>query len=388
MVFFSVLLKAIRAPMIIWTMKMELFEVRHYQTIAVVYCVILLPSFILNTSVIVIFFSNQSLLTSSNILLLSMAISDWLMAVLANTVGAYANASYWWTLDGAFCQYFGFVSSLCGLTSMVHLTALSVERWMTVKMAMTEEPSKRKMMLIIAGLWLFTFMWCLFPLIGWSSYGPEPGFAGCSITWYSTKPSDKAYIMCLFIVFFFLPIIVITFCYTSVYIEVRKMTKDAVGRWGQNALPTQQTMHAQRKTIRMSVVMVLAYLIAWTPYAVVSLYSSFIASDITPLLSVMPAFFAKLSSCYNPIIYFFMYSKFRKAAKKLFTRHVVAPDSTSGQGGSKSFVTSFPRAIHFMRFKKCVGTPLPGIAQESSVYDVVTEQEQPVNQKNECLNTR
>lgn len=357
-------------------MKIELFEVHHYKTIAAIYCVILLLSFILNSSVILIFFGNPSLLTSSNFLLLSMAISDWLMAVLANTVGAYANASYWWTLDGAICQYFGFISSLCGLTSMVHLTALSVERWMTVKMKINEEPSKRKMALIIAGLWFFSFIWCLFPLIGWSSFGPEPGFAGCSITWYSSKSSDKAYIICLFIFFFFLPITAITFCYISVYIEVKKMTKEAVVRWGHKAPPTQQTIRAQTKTIRMSVVMVFAYLIAWTPYAVVSLYSSFVASDISPLLSVMPAFFAKLSSCYNPIIYFFMYSKFRKAAKKMLLRHLVTPETNSGQAASNTFATSFPRPISFLRLKRSAVSPLSGIPQETSAYDTNIQQDE------------
>jgi visual pigment-like receptor peropsin/c-opsin len=340
-------------------MKIELFEIHHYRTISTIYSVIFLLSFVLNTSVITIFVGNPSLLTSSNFLLLSMAVSDWLMAVLANTVGAYANSNHWWTLNGSVCQYFAFVSTLFGLTSMVHLTALSVERWMTVKLAMYEELSRRKMAVVIGSLWSFSFVWSLFPLIGWSSFGPEPGFAGCSLTWYSNVLSDKAYIVGLFVFFFFLPIAIIIYCYGSVYIAVKKLTNDAVARWGNEAPPTQQTMRAKAKTIKMSVVMVFAYLIAWTPYAIVSLYSSFIANDITPLLSTMPSFFAKLSSCYNPIIYFFMYTKFRKAAKKMILKHLNASESISGQQISNTFATSFPRVRSLFRLKSTTVAPMP-----------------------------
>ncbi|EDO27604.1 predicted protein, partial [Nematostella vectensis] len=70
---------------------------------------------------------------------------------------------------------------------------------------------------------------------------------------------------------------------------------------------TQQTLAAERKTAWMSFIMVLAFLFAWVPYAVVSLYASFGGVTTIPkLMSTLPAMLAKTSACYNPIIYFFM----------------------------------------------------------------------------------
>lgn len=51
-------------------------------------------------------------------------------------------------------------------------------------------------------------------------------------------------------------------------------------------------------------VMIVAFIVAWTPYATLALVIQFgDASNITPGLAVMPALVAKSSICYNPVIY-------------------------------------------------------------------------------------
>ena len=46
------------------------------------------------------------------------------------------------------------------------------------------------------------------------------------------------------------------------------------------------------------------FLISWTPYALVSMYSAFIDSnDITPLVATLPAMFAKSSTVLSSIFY-------------------------------------------------------------------------------------
>lgn len=305
------------------------FPLHFYHWISAWMAVLSVVAFLLNGCVVIIFLTNRALLTSSNYLLLSMALSDWLRSVFVTPVGAYANAKYWWTLDPFVCQYFAFSSTVLGLTSMIHLVALAVERYYTLKMANTQEISKRKMVAVIIGLWLFSLLWSLFPIFGWSSFGPEPGYAGCSITWDSSVSSDKAYTISLFVLFFFIPVTLATFCYVLIYKQVHKMAVDAVKRWGSLAQPTLETVQAKSKTIKMSMVMIVAFLVAWFPYAIVALYSSLSSKSVAPVLGTLPALFAKCSTCCNPLIYFFMYKKFRVALKKLFAIKLITPSNTS-----------------------------------------------------------
>lgn len=57
-------------------------------------------------------------------------------------------------------------------------------------------------------------------------------------------------------------------------------------------------------------IMILAFLIAWSPYAIFSLIQQFSNTNwFSPAMSVLPSLLAKSSICYNPIIYVGMNSQ-------------------------------------------------------------------------------
>jgi len=67
---------------------------------------------------------------------------------------------------------------------------------------------------------------------------------------------------------------------------------------------------------------IVCYLISWTPYALVTLLAQFgDSSHLSPLLTSMPAIFAKASVVYNPIIYSYAHPHVRAMIKVLKTRH-------------------------------------------------------------------
>lgn len=62
-----------------------------------------------------------------------------------------------------------------------------------------------------------------------------------------------------------------------------------------------------RQVSRMVVVMIVAFLVAWTPYALLSFIVTVHPTIyLDPILTAVPAFFAKTAAVYNPIIYVFM----------------------------------------------------------------------------------
>lgn len=57
----------------------------------------------------------------------------------------------------------------------------------------------------------------------------------------------------------------------------------------------------------------IGFFVAWSPYALVSMWASFgNIEDIPPVAFAMPAMFAKSSTIYNPIIYLAIRPNFRK----------------------------------------------------------------------------
>ncbi|KAG6935921.1 opsin-VA-like [Chelydra serpentina] len=57
----------------------------------------------------------------------------------------------------------------------------------------------------------------------------------------------------------------------------------------------------------MVIIMILAFLICWSPYAAFSiLVTAWPSIELDPRLAAIPAFFSKTATVYNPIIYVFM----------------------------------------------------------------------------------
>lgn len=70
-------------------------------------------------------------------------------------------------------------------------------------------------------------------------------------------------------------------------------------------------------SLQVSLILCAAFLLAWSPYAVISMWSAW-GYQIPPLNSILASLFAKSASFYNPFIYIGMSSKFRKDLQGLF----------------------------------------------------------------------
>lgn len=301
-----------------------------HHAIAFVYIVLALVSFFLNSIILLTFYMDHSLLFPANMLVLSIAISDWLMGVVVNPMGGAANVSVGGSFGDASCKFYAFVCTFLGLGTMLHHAVFAVDRYLAISRPMEAQYSLGRMLAVIGALWAFSFTWSVFPLLGWSAYVAEAGDIACSLRWQSTRSADTAYIICLFVFFYFGPLVIILYCYTLVFLNMRYMTRNAEKLWGANAAATVETIQASWKMAKIALVMVIGFFFAWTPYAAVSFYAAFgFAEDIPTLLAAFPSLLAKTSNFYNPIIYFFLYKSFRESLmrswRRFRNRNVVMP---------------------------------------------------------------
>ncbi len=67
---------------------------------------------------------------------------------------------------------------------------------------------------------------------------------------------------------------------------------------------SETTQRAEREVTRMVIVMVIAFLVCWVPYASVAWYIfANQGTEFGPVVMTIPAFFAKSAALYNPVIY-------------------------------------------------------------------------------------
>lgn len=151
----------------------------------------------------------------------------------------------------------------------------------------------------IAFVWTFSFIWTIPPTMGWSSYTTSKIGTTCEPNWYSGAYNDRSYIIAFFTTCFIVPLLVILVSYGKLLQKLRKVS-NTQGRLRTARKP-------ERQVTRMVVVMIIAFLICWMPYAVFSILATAYPSiELDPHLAAIPAFFSKTATVYNPIIYVFM----------------------------------------------------------------------------------
>lgn len=68
------------------------------------------------------------------------------------------------------CKMYAFCGALFGITSMINLLAISIDRYIVITKPLQaiQWTSKRRTCFIIALVWLYSLAWSLAPLLGWS----------------------------------------------------------------------------------------------------------------------------------------------------------------------------------------------------------------------------
>ncbi|XP_075773976.1 vertebrate ancient opsin-like isoform X3 [Pelodiscus sinensis] len=188
-------------------------------------------------------------------------------------------------------------STSASIVSLISLAVLSYERYRTLTLCNKRGSDYQKALLAVGGSWLYSLIWTVPPLIGWSSYGLEGAGTSCSVRWTSESADSVSYIVCLFIFCLVIPVTVMIYCYGSLLYAVKQ-----VGKIRKNA-----ARKREYHVLFMVITTVICYLICWMPYGVIALIATFGSPGaVSPIAYVIPSILAKSSTVCNPIIYILM----------------------------------------------------------------------------------
>ena len=284
--------------------------------------IVIVLSTTLNALVIGAFAKSYKKMTKGDIIIVSLATSDLLQSLFGypSEVKSMFSKSDIGLAKGT-CRFIGFVVSFMAYVSIAHLTYLCLERGLALRkpyMLNTMMESVYFIPCLLGGLWMYGFLWSVMPLLGWSAYEVEQDGYRCSIDWKNKSPTSHWYIGSLFVFCFIIPVSIIVVSLVIVKLELIQMQKRANDMFGTTSAAATEIEIAQRKAFKMVLTMVTTYLLAWCPYAIVSLWITISISKLPDELVMSSAITAKASTCFNPIIYAIMYGNFRKALKDLF----------------------------------------------------------------------
>ena len=289
-----------------------------YSAFAVISAVICVTSVLFNGLVCWVFYKKKQLLNAPNIFIASVTLSDFLYSVTCLPLLVITNAHGRWIYGDSGCTATAFIATLSGLTSLMNLSVASYERYVALVFLYRKNRtfSRRRAVCLSVAMWLYALFWSVTPLCGWSGFELEGIGTSCSVRWKSHDKLDLSYNICLMLACFVLPVSIMISSYYRCCHEIIKSARRAKRTWGKKSTFTRKTFEMERKMVFLFAVMTVAFLVAWAPYAVVSLISMIAGSDVIgDVTASIPAYIAKTSTCYNPIIYVFLYKKLRQQVK-------------------------------------------------------------------------
>uniref|UniRef100_A0A3Q3FLP0 Opsin 4xa n=1 Tax=Kryptolebias marmoratus TaxID=37003 RepID=A0A3Q3FLP0_KRYMA len=249
-------------------------------------------------------FSNKKLRTPPNFFIMNLAVR-WIFGETGIFFFSYS------------CKIYAFCGALFGITSMINLLAISIDRYIVITKPLQSIrwTSVRRTCLIIALVWLYSFAWSLAPLLGWSSYIPEGLMTSCTWDYVTSTPANKSYTLMLCCFVFFIPLGIISYCYLWMFLAIRQANRDVDQLGSQvrkSTLIQQQSIKTEWKLAKVAFVVIIVFVLSWSPYACVTLIAwAGYASILNPYSKAVPAVIAKASAIYNPFIYAIIHSKYR-----------------------------------------------------------------------------
>lgn len=113
---------------------------------------------------------------------------------------------------------------IAGIVSLISLAVLSYERYSTLTLCRKRSDDYRKALLAAGGSWIYSLVWTVPPLLGWSSYGIEGAGTSCSVRWSSESAESTSYIICLFVFCLVVPVTVMMYCYGRLLYLVKQVS--------------------------------------------------------------------------------------------------------------------------------------------------------------------
>ncbi|CAJ1062497.1 opsin 9 [Xyrichtys novacula] len=242
-------------------------------TIAVFLTFTGLTSVLGNGMVLLVYCRKRKKLRPSELLTVNLALCDFGFSFFGAPFFIISSLCHAWVFGETGCLWYGIQGFVFGIGSLLTTCLISVDRCLKICcLRYGQWIERRHMSLSIALVWVYTLFWALLPAFGFGSYGAEPYGTSCTINWWRMRSSldDRIYIFLILTWCFGLPTLAIVTSYSAILLTVIRSKRTLA------SMPSSSVSHTSKdvRLAKMAAVVCGTFLLAWMPYAAVSLVSA------------------------------------------------------------------------------------------------------------------
>nr|UPI11554.1 gonadotropin-releasing hormone receptor [Mythimna separata] len=248
-------------------------------------------------------------------LIFQLSIADLLVTVFCIAGEAAWSFTVQWYAGNIACKLFKFLQMFALYLSTFILVLIGVDRWLAVKYPMRSMATATRSGRLVIIAWVLSLVLSVPQAVVFRvAKGPfiEEFHQCVTHGFYTQRWQEQAYTTLSLIFMFILPLVILVSTYVSTVRTIaksEKVFKPEVRRQEKYFTPDMNRRRlidrAKMKSLRMSVVIVAAFLIWWTPYYVMMIIFTFLNPDKDQSEELLSGifFFGMSNSLVNPVIY-------------------------------------------------------------------------------------
>ena len=281
----------------------------------------------LNLLVIISISHFKQLHTPTNLLILSLAVADFVVGFIVMPIESIRLIENCWYFGVMFCSLFPFILYIVISASLGNLVFISIDRYIAVHDPL-RYPSKvtiQKTMFCIFLSWFCSIVYAVIslydhlghPVVHSSCYG------------HCTVVTDYTLAITDVIITFLSPCTAMIALYVRIFNTARKQIKLISAATAPNihqhtmVVVEKKSEHKAAKTLGIVVVM---YLLCWIPYYICILTESSVSTS-SVMLNIF-SWFMYINSCINPVIYALFYPWFKTSVQHILTLKILDTSSS------------------------------------------------------------
>ncbi|KAM4663395.1 growth hormone secretagogue receptor type 1-like [Discoglossus pictus] len=308
--------------------KDALFDIQLLVPVTILCIFLFLVGVIGNFITILIFRRYKDMRSTVNMYLSSMAVSD-ILIFLGMPSDLYRIWKYKPYIFGDFaCKFLVYVSETCTYCTILHITTVSVERYLAICFPLKAKIliTKKRVKAVIVFLWIFSLLTAgpIIFLVGVEhplESRPEES-SECKHKDHFEKSGLLSIMTWVSTIYFFLPVFFLTLLYGLI---CRKLWKSRHVIKGPTAAKRERH---HKQTVKMLAVVVGSFVVCWLPFHIGRLLfalagiGDYMLYDLTQYINLTSMILFYVSASINPMLYNIMSQKFRAAMQKILNpRH-------------------------------------------------------------------
>ncbi|KAE8588791.1 hypothetical protein XENTR_v10022742 [Xenopus tropicalis] len=281
------------------------------------------------------------------ILIINLVAADLFITLVVMPLDAVWNVTLQWYAGDLACRVLMFLKLAAMYSSAFVTVVISLDRQAAVLNPLGIRDAKKKNKIMLCVAWSLSYLLAIPQLFVFHTVSrSEPvHFVQCAtVGSFQAHWQETIYNMFTFFCLFLLPLLIMVFCYARILMEItHKMKAACVSskeidlRRSSNNIP-----RARMRTLKMSLVIVLTFIVCWTPYYLLGIWYWFSPEMLTkekvpPSLSHILFLFGLLNTCLDPIIYGLFTIHFRREIRRVCRCAAQGKDHDTASLGTGSF---------------------------------------------------